>query len=69
MSDKKIAYTVESSPDYTQFFNSAGQLIWATGGKCIAYTQNSATMVWCGRRDVYRFDLNGTPNLIRSDNI
>jgi hypothetical protein len=67
MSDKAIAYTVENN-DNVQFFNSAGQLIWATGGTCIAYTANSATIVWCGVRNVYKFT-NGTPNLIRSDNV
>ena len=66
--DKRIAYTVENNGN-TDFYNSDGYFIWSTGGKGIAYTQNSATMVWCGRRDVYKFDSQGRPNIVRSDNI
>jgi hypothetical protein len=66
--DKRIAYTVENNGT-TEFFNSGGYFITNLGGKCIAYTANSATMVWGGRRDVYKFDSQGRATIVRSDNI
>jgi hypothetical protein len=66
--DKRIAYTVENNGN-TDFYNSDGYFIWSCGGKCIAYTQNSATVVWGGQRNVYKFSESGCPNIVRSDNI
>ena len=66
--DKRIAYTVENNGN-TDFYNSDGYFIWSTGGKCIAYTANSATMVWGGQRNVYKFDSQGRSTIVRSDNI
>ncbi len=66
--DKRIAYTVENNGN-TDFYNSDGYFIWSCGGKCIAYTQNSATVVWGRQRDVYKFDSQGRATIVRSDNI
>lgn len=65
--DYKIAYTRQIGSD-TSFYNSRGQLIWNTLGECIAYTQNSCTMMSCGKKTVYKFDENGRPNIILSEN-